>query len=310
MLRDYGQMTLQLLSQPLPAISGRPGLTQGVYGDRGNFELVAPAEGGGIWVFWFNADLVDRRSGPPPGSWSGGLHFAGTRRVRTVAITQVPQGPDFLEIMALSDAGAERYYWTPADGFIDAGILIPYARAVSALTVDADGSSFRLAAVSPAGEALRLTAQTTSYPHLDWLIEPAGNASEAVVLDVGDGSMGTLVADHVSTPAGAVPGFWSTVNGVSGAEEHLVGIDARGRVVFSQLGLSGWCEQRRPWPSLRVDAVAAARTNLDGGRIDVIVRRGTALYHGWLNCDHDAVRAPQRIYARAWAQPGTSLHRR
>lgn len=303
-------MDVQLLSQSLPSVCGRPGLTQGVYGDRGNLELVAPAEDGGIWVFWFNADAIDRRSGPLPGSWSGGLHFAGVRPVRAVAITQVSQGPDFLEVIVLSDAGAERYYWTPAAGFIDAGILIPYARAVSALAVNADGSSFRLAAVSPAGEALRLTAQTASYPHLDWLIEPAGNASEAVVLDVGHGSLGMLVAGHVSTPAGAVPGFWSTVNGVSGAEGHLVGIDARGCVVFSQRGSSGWCEQRQPWPDLRVDAVAAARTNLDGGRIDVIVRRGAALYHGWLSCDHDAVRAPRRIYARAWAQPGASLHRR
>ncbi|MGO7984214.1 hypothetical protein ACC691_41005, partial [Rhizobium johnstonii] len=37
--------------------SGAVSLAQGVYGARGNLELVACDSTDGLWVFWFNSDL-------------------------------------------------------------------------------------------------------------------------------------------------------------------------------------------------------------------------------------------------------------
>ncbi len=101
--------------------AGAVSLIQGVYGARGNLELVACDVEDGLWVFWFNADLdtdPPADSDVPPGSWSAGLAFAAGRRYRQAQILQSVLGPDHLELVALTADGVlESWYWSPAPGF-------------------------------------------------------------------------------------------------------------------------------------------------------------------------------------------------
>lgn len=102
-------------------IAGRVSLAQGVYGTRGNLELVACDATDGLWVFWFNADGVDdplETPDVPPGHWSAGLAFAAGSRYRDAQIVQSTVGPDHLEVLALTDAGVlESWFWSPGAGF-------------------------------------------------------------------------------------------------------------------------------------------------------------------------------------------------
>lgn len=102
-------------------IAGRVSLAQGIYGTRGNLELVACDATDGLWVFWFNADSADDpldTPDVPPGHWSAGLAFASGSRYRDAQIVQSTLGPDHLEVLALTDAGVlESWYWSPGPGF-------------------------------------------------------------------------------------------------------------------------------------------------------------------------------------------------
>lgn len=106
-------------------IAGRVSLAQGVYGARGNLELVACDATDGLWVFWFNADGPDDpldTPDVPPGHWSAGLAFASGSRYRDAQIVQSTSGPDHLEVLALTDAGVlESWYWSPGPGFVRRG---------------------------------------------------------------------------------------------------------------------------------------------------------------------------------------------
>ena len=51
------------------ATAGPVGLAQGVYGARGNLELVACDAHDGLWVFWFNADHEDHEFVLPGDEW-------------------------------------------------------------------------------------------------------------------------------------------------------------------------------------------------------------------------------------------------
>lgn len=100
---------------------GAAGAAQGVYGARGNLELVACDVADGMWVFWFNADLeTDPIAAPdvPPGAWSGGLHCAAGMRYTAAQILQSHLGPDHLEMLALDDGGVlQSWYWSPELAF-------------------------------------------------------------------------------------------------------------------------------------------------------------------------------------------------
>lgn len=101
--------------------AGAASVAQGVYGLRGNLELVVADIADGLWVFWFNADLTsDPLETPdvPPGSWSAGLQFASGHRYRSAQILQSPLGPDHLEVLALTvDGVLQSWFWSPGPGF-------------------------------------------------------------------------------------------------------------------------------------------------------------------------------------------------
>jgi hypothetical protein len=153
------------------ATAGAVSLAQGVYGARGNLELVACDATDGLWVFWFNANLDgDPIEAPdvPPGSWSAGLHFASGHRYVDAQIVQSTLGPDHLEVLALADDGVlQSWYWSPGPGF--------QRRATDAATgvtvfhlVHADGT-LRVTA-----DDRHLVSTPDDYPDREWTDAPSG----------------------------------------------------------------------------------------------------------------------------------------
>lgn len=157
------------------SIAGVASLTQGVYGARGNLELVACDATDGLWVFWFNADSADAAVDTPdvlPGQWSAGLAFASGSRYRDAQIVQSTLGPDHLEVLALTDAGAlESWYWSPGPGFqrrgTDAAASVRRFRLAhhdGVLTADVEWAD---------GATAVLSSDTERYPARVWVATDA-----------------------------------------------------------------------------------------------------------------------------------------
>ncbi len=149
--------------------TGPAPVAQGVYGERGNLELLVAHASDGLVVHWFNNDRPGSEpvSGIAPGSWSAGLQFAHGTRYRAAQIAQSPLGPDHLEAIALTSRGElEHWTWSPEPGFVRHGTL---ASAVSdaELTVAADGA-LRIEVLTDRLERLTLDAAPEGYPARSW----------------------------------------------------------------------------------------------------------------------------------------------
>lgn len=161
---------------PKTHTSGAVSLAQGVYGARGNLELVACDASDGLWVFWFNADLdTDPLATPdvPPGAWSAGLAFASGARYVDAQILQSALGPDHLEVLALTGAGVlESWFWSPGPGFqrraTDAA-----AGVVRFVAAHEDGA-LRVTVAGGGGTVRHVVSTPTGYPARDWHPAEAG----------------------------------------------------------------------------------------------------------------------------------------
>lgn len=157
--------------------TGPAAVAQGVYGQRGNLELLVAHAIDGLVVHWFNSDPPGSEpvSGVAPGSWSAGLQFAHGTRYRAAQIAQSPLGPDHLEAIALTATGAlEHWTWSPGPGFVTHGTL---ARAVvdAELSVSADGA-LRIEVLTVEDERLTLDASPEGYPMRTWSTSAASGA--------------------------------------------------------------------------------------------------------------------------------------
>lgn len=161
---------LSIRDEEWPPTQGRPGVAQGRYGAHGNLELVSCATDSGMWVGWFNNDSTDKRSGAAIGNWSGALRFGRGDRYLSCTITQVAAGPDFLEVLALTDTGQlRRHVWSPEPGFVDHGVIASGVLAFSRLIESADGR-FHAAVADTQGTWMLTTADAApadaAYPAL------------------------------------------------------------------------------------------------------------------------------------------------
>lgn len=171
--------------------AGAVSLIQGVYGARGNLELVACDVEDGLWVFWFNADLdtdPPADSDVPPGSWSAGLAFAAGRRYRQAQILQSVLGPDHLELVALTADGVlESWYWSPAPGFQHRDPAV--AVGVSRFGATHDEGTLRVSLEDADGETIHLVSSPVGYPSRAWSAAADGPGLEddalAAVLEAG-----------------------------------------------------------------------------------------------------------------------------
>lgn len=229
---------LQLSEHPLPPVTGSVGIAQGAYGDRGNLELVAPDPDDGFWVFWFNGDAVEHRSGAARGHWDAGLHVPTGSRLMSARISQVSFGPHFLEVVGRVETGSlHRWYWTPGHGFVAGGIIASAAGAKPARLV---GSADRLITmrVDDAGVEV-LTSGVERYPELSWHSShvPVDGIATSVDIDVAPGVAPDISpgSDDIGSDRDAV----HTDDGQSMPGVGLVVVDARARLL-RPIGSAGW----------------------------------------------------------------------
>jgi len=295
--------TPTLVLAPLPPVRGTPAITQGRYGSVGNLELVAPAIDGGLWVCWYNSDPIESGSGAATRCWSGALHFAGDAELDAATITQMTAGPDYLEVLATGDGLVHRYCWSPAAGFVEHPGL-GTGTACSTLIEQNDNAHVLLVR---AGELVHAYAAMADYPVLDWQFTSMGHAAEWVGLAAGGAALTGLKAhqgqveliDLSSGDAVGVAGHWGQPQLLSTGE--IIGLDISGQL---QRLTTGAFEPL--WAGEHWNAVAGAVTNLDGGRIDVVARRGDRLWHGPIGDE-----PLQCLQSKVWStDPAAPIHRR
>lgn len=154
------------------ATAGPASIAQGVYGARGNLELLACDADDGLWVFWFNADHdEDPLQTPevPPGRWSAGLRFAAGTRYLDAQIVQSPIGPNHLEVLALDAEGAlQSWYWSPEAAFVrrEADAASDVAR--FRLDDPAHDGTLRVATLGRDGRAPAFESAPLPYPERSW----------------------------------------------------------------------------------------------------------------------------------------------
>lgn len=208
--------------------AGPASVVQGVYGARGNLELVASDAADGLWVFWLNADLdSDPLETPdvPPGRWSEGLHFAAGSRYVEAQILQSTLGPSHLEVLALAvDGVLQSWYWSAGPGFqrraTDAATAVErfsasHDEGTLRVTIEAADGSLRHVVSTPDGYPARRWAAASKGPDL------AADAAGAVVaagVDPRDVVAGTARAAESRRDGGAVELTWRDA---SGALRHL-----------------------------------------------------------------------------------------
>jgi len=174
--------------------AGPVSLAQGVYGTRGNLELIACDAEDGLWVFWFNADDPDEPTTSPdvpPGSWSGGLAFAQGHRYVDAQIVQSTLGPDHLEVLALtSDGVLQSWFWSPGPGFRrrDADA----ADHVTAFTLTHDDGTLHARITDAGGTERMLESAPEGYPERSWrgirssAAQPPSAAAQLSALGIDD----------------------------------------------------------------------------------------------------------------------------
>ncbi|MFB7087074.1 hypothetical protein [Streptomyces sp. NPDC056296] len=291
-----------LTSAPPPPSRGGIGLAQGRYGERGNLELVLCDEDDGLWVLWHNTDpegTVTPEGAPPPGEWSGGLHFAAGRRYDDIRVLQSRNGPDHLEVLARAGDTAHRLRWSPEAAFT--AEAPPPARPCPSLALaeTADGALWTVLSPEPGTVPGRLyRADPAGYPGLVWapaappaLTAPDGRPPHAVALVAAPDATrpGVLTVSRAGSQWTGADGVASTLPGAEHAEA-VHGAD--GPLVFLSDGgpdlvaIRPGTDQRRSLAlpgTGPVTALAATPVRHDPRRTDLVVRRGDGL---WYLTDH------------------------
>ncbi|MGW3866412.1 hypothetical protein ACWEDZ_33780 [Streptomyces sp. NPDC005047] len=287
-----------LTSAPPPPSRGGVGLAQGRYGERGNLELVLCDEDDGLWVLWHNTDPEGTgtpEGAPPPGEWSGGLHFAAGRRYDDIRVLQSRNGPDHLEVLARSGDAAHRLRWSPEAAFT--AEEPPPARPFPALALaeTADGALWTVLSPDPGTVPGRLyRADPAGYPDLLWApvappgpTGPDGRPPHAVTL---------VAAPDATRPAvltlSRASSHWTGADGVvstlPGAEHAAAVHGTDGPLVFLSDGgadlvaVHPGTDRRRSLTlpgTGPVTALAATPVRHDPRRTDLVVRRGDTLWH-------------------------------
>lgn len=214
---------MEEVTEQWPPTTGRPGITQGRYGHHGNLELVVCDPEDGLRVGWFNHDGVESFAGASIGCWSGTLRFARGHRYVRAAVTQVDAGPDWLEVLALTDTGdLRRHVWSPAEGFVDHGSVGLEVTDASGAVVTASGDLVVATLMGTRIELLRATPGE-DYPRLDVtpapLAPPPPGAARSIDAAHHD--------DHLDVVVGAPDGsMWMMCRHHSDGEWHQVAEDA------------------------------------------------------------------------------------
>ncbi|MDN4599369.1 hypothetical protein ACF1AJ_19100 [Leifsonia sp. NPDC014704] len=212
---------------PAQRTAGGATVAQGVYGARGNLELIACDQKDGLWVFWFNAD---RESDPPaapdvpPGTWSSGLAFAHGVGYRDAWIAQSPLGPDHLEALALrADGVLESWYWSPRAGFQRRPG--PVATAASSFRAVHHDGSVLLELTDEGGRTRHLLSTPNGYPARSWRETRSAFAAADPAAD-----LALLISAGVDPAAVAVDTLRSAPSTRAGGTVEVIWRDPSGRL--------------------------------------------------------------------------------
>ena len=298
---------LQELRCPLAPAQGVHAVIQGSYGEVGNLELVVPDPLDGLWVYWRNNDAHDIRPGAVAGGWSAGLRFAQGARYGTVSVLQTRHGPNNIEVIAISNAAAHRIFWNPETGFSSAD-CVGTTQTVAASLFEDDRPPHDLIMVSTDGDQVavqygesksypRLHFANRRYPELRWDDSPQVPPKHPIsgisaVQSGGRTWISTITAGTVSVvealpdaaderlPVDACANPVLLASTAGSALELVVGHAEGGLVSLARTTDGHWRETARFGTNLGcVDAVAACRSNLHGGQIEIVARLGERLHH-------------------------------
>ncbi|ALE04812.1 hypothetical protein AL755_03795 (plasmid) [Arthrobacter sp. ERGS1:01] len=281
-------------------------------------------------MFWFNGDDSEHHAGAKRGHWSGGLHIPTPEKVDAVRISQVPFGPDFLEVLTRSGGTLHRWYWTPEQGFLDGGHLGQGTMTDPAPLVHTE-DALHTVVCSRNGTITHLASEVTRYPELSWrplaALDTADNVTSLDLAPDPD-EPGALVAAVVAggrlrlyqydgrawRGLGGPGGQWHTAKViVRDGAIHLVGLEASRAVRMLTTVDGGLTWTGGPvLPDGRCESASAAWSSLSGGCIEIITRSGTQLrHHRWNPVDGSLAQVvPDPICSTVWLQStDTPVHR-
>jgi hypothetical protein len=156
---------------PFPVASGTagaPGLIQGYFGTRGNFELVTPAAGGGLRHLWRNNDVSNLPWSSPTPFGSGPY---GAAALIQSNFTASGHGPGNLEVVALS-GNQLRSYWredVPPFSWHGPGTIAPGVRGAPSFIQSRFGIRGNFELIVPgSGSRLLHLWRNNDLPNLPW----------------------------------------------------------------------------------------------------------------------------------------------
>lgn len=314
-------------------MDGVAGLTQSSYGKNGNLEFVCPDTDDGFWVFWFNGDNEDLEQGAAPGQWSGGLHIVSGTRMSSVNITQVPLGPNYLEVVSVERQTASRLVWSPERGFVRMEGPLEFPPSLSSGVI-ATRTHLNLLVCDSESVVTHRVASPATYPSAAWGTEGTWSTPEsqndgplrALDLATLSGNTGELWAALAyegilrtfhyrnsrweTGPTAVVR--WASVHVLTHDRQvHYLGLTVLGRIqigIFSSAGKFVVTE-----PNIApADSVTACWSTLAGGAIEIIARRAGAVAHSRWKVETQKLLSVETVMtSHAWADGDqVSLQRR
>jgi galactose oxidase-like protein len=191
-------------------VSGNPAMIQGIFGGRGNFELVVPAAGGGLHHWWRNNDF---------GGWNGPTAFGGgAGAVAAVTLIQSTFGdPGNLEVVARIGNRLALFWRTSEPPWTWSGPFFFHdgVRGVPGFIQAHFGNHGNFEVVTPAeGGGLRHLWRDNDAPGLPWHVGPTFGGTDpyrAVSLlesNFGNPGPGGNLELIAQTESGQWRGFW------------------------------------------------------------------------------------------------------
>lgn len=271
-----------------PMVTGAAGLTQSVYGDVGNLELVVPDSVRGFWVFWFNADEMEHHHGAAVGCWSAGLFVDTGNPLTALRISQLRAGQRALEVSARSGDGIERWTWTAASGFTSSGQVRTRPARIASPIVE-DGDELHMLVLDDQGVA-HLIADAVRYPEAEWDSTRPFRA-DPVTLDLARSDTygvvaALLVEEQVVLqtrsrgewqPLAGPGGRWATLT-VAALRKNLFVVGRVGRT-WVRIATGVGARWLTDYITVGSGDIAVTASSLGGGTLEIVVGSGAVRTH-------------------------------
>jgi hypothetical protein len=258
-----------------------------------------------VFTYGFGADGAPARNAAA--SWSTPVVLQFGSAADAARISAFTSGPDGTEVLAVVGGELRRQYWTPEEGFVDAGSMWSDVRSCSApVETSADAACL---IVDGGGAPKLLRAPLRTYPKLDWqasdlpvpqaaavalAVDPIGRLIAAV--GTGDEAQVWRESPDGWHRLGRIFGSWTDLAVVGHVDLQLLGLDAFGLVQHTSENDGYWPPPEAVWTEMTAAALAATASSRDGRRVDVVISGPHGLWHGFAQRGEDG-----RL--RHWSEP-------